>query len=178
MTTPRTCPPTALKHLPANGVIIDVRTDMEHNDQHLSCAHLHIPLDQVSATVLRDQYNLAQDRPLYMLCKGGVRAAQAAQKLAAEGYANIHVIEGGLTNCTAQGVATTRTQTCQTRISLERQVRIAAGALVVLGTLFGLFADRAFFAVPLVIGGGLVFAGITDRCGLALLIAKAPWNRV
>ena len=62
-------------------------------------------------------------------------------------------------------------------MSLERQVRIVAGALVLAGTLLGIFWNRLFLGLPALIGGGLVFAGITDTCGLGMLLARMPWNR-
>ena len=63
-------------------------------------------------------------------------------------------------------------------ISLERQVRIAAGSLVVLGTALGAFVHPGFLALAAFVGAGLVFAGITDTCGMGLLLARMPWNRV
>ena len=62
-------------------------------------------------------------------------------------------------------------------MSLERQVRITAGALVLIGTLAGLFSNRAFLVLPALVGAGLVFAGITDTCAMGMLLEKMPWNR-
>jgi len=62
-------------------------------------------------------------------------------------------------------------------ISLERQVRITAGALVVTGVVLGWFVHPGFYGLSAFIGAGLVFAGITDICGLCLLLAKLPWNK-
>ena len=61
-------------------------------------------------------------------------------------------------------------------MSLERQVRIAAGTLVLIGVALG-FVHPAFFALAAFVGAGLTFAGITDRCGMALILAKMPWNK-
>lgn len=172
------CPPDTLRSLPANAVVIDVRTDMEHAQEHLSCAHIHVPLDQLSALQLQEKHQLSLDTPLYLLCRGGTRARQAAQQLGTDGYTNIKVIEGGIMACTSQGIKTSAS-TCKTpSLSLERQVRIAAGALVVIGSLLALTVTPLFAALPLAVGCGLVFAGITDRCGLALVLAHAPWNKI
>ena len=62
-------------------------------------------------------------------------------------------------------------------ISIERQVRIGAGLLVLTGTLLGWFVQRYFFILAGLVGAGLVFAGVTDICGMAIVLAKAPWNR-
>jgi hypothetical protein len=63
-------------------------------------------------------------------------------------------------------------------ISLERQVRIVAGALVLSGTLLGVFVHPLLFILPGFVGGGLMFAGITDICGMGMLLARMPWNKV
>jgi len=55
---------------------------------------------------------------------------------------------------------------------------IAAGALVLLGVLLGAFVHAGFLALSAFVGAGLVFAGVTDWCGMGLLLAKMPWNQV
>ena len=62
-------------------------------------------------------------------------------------------------------------------ISLERQVRIAAGSLVLLGVALGLLVHPAFIGLAAFVGAGLVFAGVTDWCGMGLLLARMPWNQ-
>jgi hypothetical protein len=62
-------------------------------------------------------------------------------------------------------------------ISFERQVRIGAGFLVLCGTLLGVFVHPALLAVPGLVGAGLIFAGISDICGMGMLLAKMPWNQ-
>jgi hypothetical protein len=62
-------------------------------------------------------------------------------------------------------------------ISLERQVRIVAGSMVFAGTLAGAFANPLFLIIPGFVGAGLVFAGVTDTCGMAMMLAKMPWNQ-
>jgi hypothetical protein len=44
--------------------------------------------------------------------------------------------------------------------------------------LLGWFVEPLFVFLSAFVGAGLVFAGVTDTCGLGLLLAKAPWNRV
>jgi rhodanese-related sulfurtransferase len=62
-------------------------------------------------------------------------------------------------------------------MSLERQVRIAAGSLVVIGATVGQFVHPGGFGLSAFVGAGLVFAGVTDTCGMGMMIAKMPWNR-
>ena len=63
-------------------------------------------------------------------------------------------------------------------ISLERQVRIVAGSLVLLGSIVGYFIEPAFIGLSAFVGAGLLFAGITDTCGMGMILARMPWNRV
>ena len=63
-------------------------------------------------------------------------------------------------------------------ISLERQVRIAAGLLVLLGAVLGWLVHPAFVGLSAFVGAGLVFAGVTDTCGMGMLLARMPWNQV
>jgi hypothetical protein len=62
-------------------------------------------------------------------------------------------------------------------ISLERQVRMAAGSLVLLGILLAWLVHPACYGLSALVGAGLVFAGMTNTCGMGLLLARMPWNR-
>jgi rhodanese-related sulfurtransferase len=113
-------------------------------------------------------------RPAYLLCRTGVRAAKAAEKFAAAGQNRGVVVEGGTQAWIEAGLPVHR-GTAKV-ISLERQVRIAAGALVLLGVLLGWLVNPVFFGLSGFVGAGLIFAGITDFCGMGLLLARMPWN--
>jgi hypothetical protein len=68
-------------------------------------------------------------------------------------------------------------------MSLERQVRIAAGSLVASGAALAALApdplwQKIGIGIAAFVGCGLVFAGITDSCAMGMLIAKMPWNQV
>jgi len=84
------------------------------------------------------------------------------------------VVEGGTNAWIAAGLPVIRGRKT---ISIERQVRIGAGSLVVIGTGLGRFVHPAFYILAAFVGAGLVFAGVTDICGMANVLAKAPWNR-
>ena len=86
----------------------------------------------------------------------------------------VFVVEGGTDLWHEQGLPVEKGTSA---ISLERQVRITAGTLVFLGTLLGVFINYYFLIIPGFVGAGLVFAGVTDTCGMALLLARMPWNR-
>jgi Protein of unknown function (DUF2892) len=83
-------------------------------------------------------------------------------------------VEGGTQACLDLGLPIARGKNS---ISLERQVRIAAGSLVVLGVTLGWFVHPVFFGLAAFVGAGLVFAGVTDTCGMGMLLARMPWNQ-
>ncbi len=171
---------------PNEGIIVDVRTLMEHGEKHLAFGHAHAPLDELNPTDFMMRRGLDKDSGVYLLCRSGKRATQAAEKFIAEGYRNVHVIEGGIIACENSGhevqghAANKDVLPAQAKgpISLERQVRIAAGTIAASGALLGLMINPLFGLIPLFVGGGLIFAGVTDRCGMALILTKAPWNKV
>lgn len=171
---------------PDDGVILDVRTAMEHGENRLACAHDHIPLDQIKPTDFMLRRGLDKGGKVYILCRSGVRARKAADLFQAEGYHNVIVVEGGLIACEATGHATAKqnaapiaalVSTVSAPIPLERQVRIAAGGFAAVGALLALLVSPIFAIIPLFVGCGLVYAGVTDRCGLALVLTKMPWNK-
>ena len=55
-------------------------------------------------------------------------------------------------------------------------MRIAAGLLVLTGVGLG-FVHPGFFGLAGFVGAGLVFAGITDTCGMGMILARMPWNQ-
>jgi rhodanese-related sulfurtransferase len=119
--------------------------------------------------------HLQKDQPVYLLCRSGQRATKAAEKFAKEGFSQPIVVEGGTLAWIDANLPVTRGTTKV--ISLERQVRIAAGAIVFTGVLLARFVNPNFIWLSGFIGAGLVFAGITDFCGMGLLLAKLPWNK-
>lgn len=162
------------------GAVLDVRTRIEHAEKSIRFAHEHVPLDELDPAEFMKSRGLAADAEICLLCRSGKRAAQAAEKFIAAGYSNVKVVEGGIMACEAcrHEVKGRQAHTGSGHLSLERQVRIVAGAATALGALLGLFVHPIYSAIPLLIGSGLVFAGVTDRCGMALILAKAPWNNV
>jgi rhodanese-related sulfurtransferase len=153
--------------------LIDVRTPVEFREVHLTSAR-NIPLDQLDPSVLAQARGGSSDAPLYVICKGGGRSKQACEKLSKAGFTNLVNVEGGTMACIAAGLPVVRGKKA---ISLERQVRIAAGSLVLMG-IGGWYANYpVFLGLSAFVGAGLMFAGITDTCGMGMLLARMPWNR-
>ena len=150
--------------------VIDVRTPVEFAEVHVPQAR-SVPLDELKPGSLE----LQKDQPVYLLCRSGQRATKAAEKFAKEGFTQPVVITDGTLAWIEANLPVTR-GTVKV-ISLERQVRIAAGAIVLTGVLLARFVNFNFIWLSGFVGAGLVFAGITDFCGMGLLIAKLPWNK-
>lgn len=154
----------------AGSSVIDVRTGIEFDGEQLEGSRL-IPLDQL---VLRADEVRATPAPRLLLCRTGQRAEMALQVLARLHIKGLRVVNGGIEAYRAAGGAT---KLGAAVMSLERQVRIAAGSLVLLGVALGFLVHPALFGISAFVGAGLVFAGVSDWCGMGLLLAKAPWNR-
>ena len=157
--------------LPAD--LIDVRTPVEFAAVHAEGARL-VPLDKLDPQAVMSARSGPADEPLYVICKSGGRAARAVEKFRAAGFANVICVEGGTAAWEQAGLPVVR-GTARV-IPLERQVRIAAGTLVLLGVLLGWLVHPAFYGLSAFVGAGLVFAGLTDWCGMGLLLARMPWN--
>ena len=161
---------------PEDLCLVDVRTAAEIRGEALP-GIITMPLDMLDANNLQavlDQ-GYQGDQPVYLICQSGKRAHVAAEKLAGKLRQPLFVVEGGMNAIKKCGVSCL--QSHEPVIGLERQVRIAAGALVLLGVILGFSVHNGFFGLSAVVGAGLMFSGITDSCAMGLLIAKAPWNR-
>lgn len=152
--------------------LIDVRTPVEFREVHVEIAR-NVPLDQLDPTALMQARNGSAQQPLYVICRSGGRGQQACEKFLKAGFSNVVNIEGGTMACVEAGLPVVRGQKA---ISLERQVRIAAGSLVLLGVALS-FVHPAFIGLSAFVGAGLVFAGITDTCGMGMMLAQMPWNQ-
>jgi len=171
-----TIDPAAFKPLIASGVplkILDVRTPAEFARVHASGAVL-MPFDSLNPAQIAAQ-QLGSTEPLYIICQSGGRSTKACQQLQNAGVTSVYSIEGGTTAWERLGLPVVRGG--GKVISLERQVRIGAGSLVFIGTLLAWRVHPLFLILPAFVGAGLVFAGISDFCGMGILLSKMPWNK-
>lgn len=148
--------------------LIDVRTPAEFREVHVRGAR-NVPLDRLDPSKFADH-----EGPLYVICHKGSRGAKACEQLAAGGVEHAINVSGGTLACESAGLPMQRGKKA---ISLERQVRIAAGSLVVLGVALGVLVHPAWLGLTGFVGAGLVFAGVTDTCGMGMMIARMPWNQ-
>lgn len=153
--------------------LIDVRTPIEFREVHIEFAR-NIPLDQLDPAAAMASRSQTADQPLYLICRSGGRSQQACDKFSKAGFQNVVSVEGGTLACVNAGLPLVHGQKA---MSLERQVRIAAGALVLTGVILGYTVHHYFIGLSAFVGAGLVFAGITDTCGMGMILAKMPWNQ-
>lgn len=152
---------------------LDVRTPVEYEEERIAGSTL-MPLDQLNPQQA-GQLSGAADLAV-LVCRSGKRAQQAQQRLANAGAGPWVVLEGGLNAWVAAGLPVERSS--RKRLPLMRQVQLIIGLLALTGSLLALTVDRQFAWIPLFLGAGLTMAGATGWCGLAILLAKMPWNRV
>jgi len=175
--TVSTISPLELNALRSSGQpvdLIDVRTPVEFREVHADCAR-NVPLDRLDPAAVMQAHNGTVDHRLYLICRSGSRGQQACEKFLAAGFTNVVNVEGGTLAWDNAGLPVFRGKKA---MSLERQVRIAAGSLVLLGIVLGWLAHPVFLGLSAFVGAGLIFAGITDTCGMGLLLARMPWNQV
>jgi rhodanese-related sulfurtransferase len=152
--------------------LIDVRTPVEFREMHIAAAK-NTPLDKLDPAAFAAA-GAGRNRPLFVVCRTGSRAKQASEKLIAAGCTNVVQIEGGSLAWEQSGLPVVRGEKA---ISLERQVRIAAGSLVLTGAALAVWVHPYFIGLSAFVGAGLVFAGVTDTCGMGMLLARMPWNQ-
>lgn len=170
--TPKTCSPEEVRsRLAADppAVLVDVREYPEYAAAHIRGAKV-IP----SGELKRRAEELPRDREIITVCRSGRRSADAAKTLESLGFSNVAQLEGGVIAWEKAGLPLEREP--RAPWALERQVRLVAGLLTLVGlALSHIWAPAIVLAwfIPL----GLVFAALTDSCAMGTLLGKMPWNR-
>ncbi len=149
--------------------LIDVREYPEFAEAHIEAAEL-VPL----AALDKASEGWDRSEPLTLICRSGRRAEQARKTLAAKGFQSLHVLEGGVEAWANAGKPLT--VAANKPWSMERQVRVAAGSLVLTFFGLGLLTSKKFFVGAGLVGAGLVYAGVSDTCMMASVLGRMPWN--
>ena len=151
--------------------VVDVREPAEYASEHLKASTL-VSLSNINADALKI---FSKVKPLYVLCRSGNRSCKAADRFEAMGFGDVRVLEGGLKSWIEAGKPVERGSS---KIwSLDRQVRFAAGTLVLAGVFLSWRVHPYWLGLSAFVGAGLVFSGVTDFCGMAMLLARMPWNQ-
>ena len=149
--------------------LIDVREYPEFALGRIEGAEL-IPL----GTLEKGSESWDRSEPLTLICRTGSRAEQARRILAAKGFESLSVLKGGLEAWESEGKPLTAA--ANKPWSMERQVRITAGSLVLASFCLGWLTSRKFFVGAGLVGAGLVYAGVSDSCRMASILGRMPWN--
>jgi rhodanese-related sulfurtransferase len=174
--TPQRVSPAAVASLLHAGSpcrILDVRSRAEWESAHLDGAVLQ-PLDVLEPGDWTAPSGGEPQAPLFVLCQAGGRATRAASVLCSAGVP-CSVIEGGLDAWKAAGLPVVFGKSKV--LPLMRQVQIVIGLVSGVGSALAVWKHPFFGLIPMAMGAGLVFAGVSGTCGLALLMARMPWNR-
>jgi rhodanese-related sulfurtransferase len=150
--------------------LIDIREPDEYAREHINGA-VSLPLSRLEEGKL----TLETHGDVVFHCKSGMRTNSNCARLAGHVDGEAFMLEGGLEAWKRAGLPVRTNE--RAPLELNRQVQIAAGGLALIGTLAGVFVHPAYLIVPAAIGAGLTFAGVTGWCGLAHLLALAPWNK-
>jgi rhodanese-related sulfurtransferase len=161
----------AMDLLTKDAVLVDVREPAEFNTRHIPNAMLH-PLGSINASQL-EKYG---DKTVLIYCQKGLRGQKACEKILQDNpNSKIVNLVGGIEAWQAAGFTTNKGTS--NVLPLDRQVQITIGSLVLAFSLLGYFVQTNFVFGATFMGTGLLFAGISGFCGLARVMAKAPWNR-
>ena len=163
-------PHAAARLIEQGALLVDIREPSEHAQQRIA-GSANLPLDQLPGLL-----PAVSGRPVIFHCLGGKRTAMNAGRLAGCVNCEAYLLEGGLegwkqAGLPVQGAAKPAPQ-------LMRQVQVAAGSLVLLGTILGAAVSPWFYLLAAFVGAGLVVAGLTGFCGMARLLMRMPWNRL
>jgi len=150
--------------------VIDVREFSEFNSERIADAQL-MPLSNFE----KHADEIDHTKPVYLMCRSGNRAKNAAEKLAAKGFTDIHVVEGGMVAWAGANLPVVKGESKVW--SLERQVRFTAGLFVLTGVLLSLFVSPYLLLISAFVGAGLMFSALTDTCGMGMVLARMPWNK-
>ncbi|MDQ0212029.1 rhodanese-like domain-containing protein [Arthrobacter bambusae] len=152
-------------------MVIDVRSGAEFESLHIKGSY-NVPLPLLSEHT--DELAARLGSRVVLVCQSGVRAEQARQRLGKSGIDGAYVLTGGVPGFAAAGGDVV---TGKDRWDLERQVRLAAGSLVVLGLAGGRFVSPKVRMLAGVIGAGLTFSAATNTCAMGKALSAMPWNK-
>lgn len=148
---------------------VDVRSPSEFAAGHIP-GTINMPMEQVEGRLA----DLNRGLPVVLVCKSGARA-EVTRRILASHLPNVGVLNGGTDAWTASRLPLVQCQA--SRWALERQVRLSAGVLILVSLILAVWVNMAWLGLTAFVGAGLTFAGVTDICGMGLLLARMPWNK-
>ena len=149
--------------------LVDIREPDEFARRHVKGA-LSRPLSAFENAHIK----ILPGRDVVFTCRSGMRTAANCQRLGAATDGAAFILEGGIDGWAAAGLPVVDDKSAP--LEMTRQVQVAAGLLVLLGVGLGVFLHPGFLGIAAFAGAGLTFAGATGFCGMARVLALAPWN--
>ncbi|MBR7059867.1 MAG: rhodanese family protein [Neisseriaceae bacterium] len=155
----------------SGAVIIDIRSQDEYKRKHIDGA-ICIPANEMIAE------KIPANSTIIFSCLSGMRTKTNANHLSecACNCSEMYILDGGLNAWEKYGLPTISNAKCS--LDIMRQVQIAAGSLILIGALLGFTLSSWFYLICAFVGAGLLFAGLSGFCGMAVLLMKMPWNKV
>ena len=152
-------------------LLIDVREPMECKIAKIAASE-NIPLSQICLEdVALPKY---KNKKIVMQCRSGVRSMSACEKLEElDPSLELYNLAGGILAWKNQGYDTVKNKKI---LPLDRQVQVTLGVLITLGMIMSYFFGTSWTLIPIIIGLGLINAGLTGSCGMTKLVALFPWN--
>lgn len=154
-----------------DGTLVDVREYAEFAGGRVGDAKL-IPLGDLDNRHLE----LDHEKPIYVMCRTGRRSAEAQKKLRALGFKNVINVVGGIEAWKKESLPLEIDE--KAPWAIERQVRFAAGLLMLTGIVLAVFVHPYLIGISAFVGAGLVFSAATDSCAMGMILMKMPWNRM
>lgn len=164
------CSPTEAQKLREQGLLmIDIRSPAEFNRQHIAQAQLI-----ASEDLLTKADALRQHPGVIFYCSSGMRTKHQQALLAQLNHPHSYILAGGLRAWRKAGLPVVKDHAM---LPIMQQVQFVTGLFVTLGVSLGFLLNSSFLLLALVVGVGLMFAGLTGFCGLAIVLMKMPWNK-
>jgi len=153
-----------------DAVLIDVREPDEYVREHIPRAHL-VPLSGFNP----EDFPREHDKVAIFHCHSGGRTESSAPRILRTGFREVYQLEGGIQAWRDAGLAVN--ENLRAPISIMRQVQIAAGSMVVLGIVLAALVHPWFALFSAFVGAGLIYAGASGVCTMAIILSRMPWNR-
>lgn len=150
-----------------NVILIDIRSGSEYDTEHIDGA-LNISVDNL------DKFDFS-DKEVIFYCFSGMRTKNNTSALGKLKAQNHYIIDGGITDWKKLGYPTIRK--IKSSIPLIQQVHIAISLILLISLILIMSISNWFLLIILFMALGLMFAGLTGSCGMALLLSKMPWNK-
>ena len=163
------------KDLKDDDLILDIRTNQEHSHLCLTRPHFHVPLEDIQLPKFIKDYQLDEDKTLYVICRSGNRSTYFINQLVKAGFSNAVNVKGGILRAKEQGLCVTEHKSFYGNI--KSQTNFFVGALLFVSTLLFLYVSTAFLLIPLCIGFLFILQSITGKNFMEGFIKTLPWNK-